>query len=198
MRLLLASRSEARRMLLGAAGIPHEAESPGVDEDAAKKALRAEGADARRLADALAELKALRLSLRHPEALVLGCDQTLECDDGRMLDKPVSRADARAQLCGLRGRTHRLLSAAVICEAGRPVWRHVDVAHLAMRSFSDAFLESYLDREWPAISGCVGGYRLEGLGVQLFERITGSHFTILGLPLLPLADYLRTRMLLPS
>jgi len=198
MKLILASQSAARRALLAAAGIAHEAMAPGVDEDIAKEGLRAEGVNARGLADALAELKAMRLSLRHPADLVLGCDQTLSRDDDVMLDKPASREDAAEQLRGLRGRTHRLISAAVICEGGRPVWRHVDVARLSMRSFSESFLEDYLDAEWPAIAGCVGGYRLEGPGVQLFDRIDGSHFTILGLPLLALNDYLRTRGLLKA
>ena len=198
MKLILAWQSAARRALFAAAGIAHEAMAPGVDEDIAKEGLRAEGVNARGLADALAELKAMRLSLRHPADLVLGCDQTLSRDDDVMLDKPASREDAAEQLRGLRGRTHRLISAAVICEGGRPVWRHVDVARLSMRSFSESFLEDYLDAEWPAIAGCVGGYRLEGLGVQLFDRIDGSHFTILGLPLLALNDYLRTRGLLKA
>jgi septum formation protein len=198
MKLVLASQSSARRALLAAAGVAHEAVSPGVDEDSAKDSLRAQGIDARGLADALAELKAMRLSLRRPADLVLGCDQTLSRDDGSMLDKPATRNEAEAQLRDLRGRTHRLISAAVICEGGRPVWRHIDVATLSMRRFSDAFLSDYLDAEWPAIAGCVGGYRLEGLGVQLFDRIDGSHFTILGLPLLALDDYLRTRGLLKA
>lgn len=198
MKLVLASQSAARRAMLNDAGVPHDAMAPGVDEDAAKAALKADGNDARRMADALAELKAIKLSRRFPEDLVLGCDQTLSCEDGTMLDKPVSREDAAAQLRGLRGMTHRLTSAAVICHGGAPVWRHVDVAKLAMRDFSDAWLETYLDAEWPAIAGCVGGYRLEGLGAQLFARIDGSHFTILGLPLLPLLDYLRVRGVLGS
>lgn len=198
MRLVLASQSLARRAMLDAAGVPHEAMSPGVDEDSAKAALRADGNDARRLADALAEFKAIKLSRRHPDDFVLGCDQTLAQADGAMLDKPVDRADAARQLRGLRGQTHRLTSAAVICQGGAPIWRHVDVARLTMRDFSDGWLETYLDAEWPAIGGCVGAYRLEGLGAQLFSRIEGDHFTILGLPLLPLLEYLRVRGLLAS
>jgi septum formation protein len=196
--LILASQSASRRALLSAAAIPHEAVSPNVDEEAAKAGLKAQGVDARGLADALAEFKALKLSSRQPGDLILGCDQVLALDDGTMLDKAGSREEARQQLQRLRGATHRLISAAVICEGGAPVWRHVDVAKLTMRSFSDAFLDSYLDAEWPAVSGCVGCFRLEGRGVQLFARIEGSHFTILGLPLLPLLDYLRTRGVVTS
>ena len=198
MRLLLASQSASRRAMLTAAGVPHEAMAAGVDEESMKDALKAEGSDARRLADALAEFKALKLSRRFPADFVLGCDSTVATEGGAILDKPVTREEAAEQLRNLRGTTHRLTSAAVICQAGAPIWRHVDVAKLTMRPFSDTFLADYLDAEWPAIGGCVGGYRLEGLGAQLFARIEGSHFTILGLPLLPLLDYLRVRGLMPA
>ena len=191
--LVLASTSAARRQLLAAAGVPHEAMAPAVDEESAKAALRADGVDPRGLADALAELKATKLSGKLGPALVLGCDQVLETADGATLDKPGSRDEAEDQLRSLRGQTHRLISAAVICEHGRPVWRAVEVASLSVRPFSDAFLVEYLDHEWPAIGGCVGGYRFEGRGVQLFGRVAGSHAAILGLPLLPLLAYLRER-----
>jgi septum formation protein len=115
-----------------------------------------------------------------------------------MIDKPASREELREQLMSLRGATHRLTSAAVICQGGSPVWRVVDTAKLVMRDFSDEFLQRYLEAEWPALSGCVGGYRLEGHGAQLFARIDGSHFTILGLPLLPVLDYLRVRGVMPQ
>lgn len=193
MTLLLASQSAARRAMLHAAGIDHDAMAPGVDEEAAKAALRADGLSPRDLADALAELKALRISKRVPGAMVLGGDQTLALDDGTMLDKPADRAAAADQLRLLSGRTHILHSAAVIVEAGRPVWRHVDRAKMTVRPLSEAFIQSYLDLEYDQIAGCVGGYRIEGPGVQLFARVEGSHFTILGLPLLPLLDYLRIR-----
>ena len=198
MRLVLASRSESRRAMLTAAGVPHEALAAGVDEESAKAALVADGLGPRALADALAELKATKLSRRHPTDLVLGCDSTVETVDGALLDKAESREEAAGQLRMLRGTTHRLYSAAVICAGGAPVWRHVDKAALTMRPFSDAFLETYLDAEWPAIGGCVGGYRLEGLGAQLFAKIEGSHFTILGLPLLALLDYCRVRGVMPA
>lgn len=194
--LILASQSASRRAMLEAAGVPFRAESAGVDEEAAKLAYAAQGYDGRGLADALAELKAVKVSRRHPEALVLGCDSTVQASDGTLLDKAESREESRRQLAGLAGTTHRLTSAAVVAFGGAPIWRHIDVAKMTMRPFSDAFLDSYLDAEWPAIGACVGGYRIEGLGAQLFARIEGSQFTIMGLPLLPLLDWLRIRGLI--
>jgi septum formation protein len=198
MTLILASQSASRRAMLDAAGVPHQAMSAGVDEDGMKAALRAEGVDARGLADALAELKAIKLSRKYPTDMVLGCDSTVVLDDGTMLDKAESREEQREQLLAISGRRHSLYSAAVICEGGSPVWRHVDVARMHVRTLSQAFIDAYLDSEWPAISGCVGGYMIEGRGVQLFAKTEGSQFTILGMPLLPLLDYLRTRQMMPA
>lgn len=196
MRLILASESSARRAMLDAAGISYQAMRAGVDEESAKASLAA--LSPRDLADALAELKAVKLSGRHPDALVLGCDSVVALEDGTLLDKPESREQAADHLRLLSGKRHDLISAAVIAEGGGPVWRHVDRAHMHVRILSEDFISAYLDAEWPAISGCVGCYRIEGLGVQLFATIKGSQFTILGLPLLPVLDYLRTRKLVAS
>lgn len=196
--LILASQSASRRAMLAAAGVPHQAMAAAVDEESFKESLRAEGISARDLADALAELKAVKLSRRHPTDLVLGCDSTVVLDDGTMLDKAGSREEQRELLRLISAKRHSLYSAAVICQGGAPVWRHVDVARLHVRPLSDAFIDTYLDIEWPVIGGCVGGYRIEGPGAQLFARIEGSQFTILGLPLLPLLDYLRIRGVMPT
>jgi septum formation protein len=189
--IVLASGSASRRAMLEAAAVPFEVVRPQVDEDAAKEALKAEGIEARGLADALAELKAVAVSRRMPGRTVIGSDSVMALADGRMLDKPETRERAAEQLRMMRGGMHRLVSGVVGSRDGVPVWRHVDVAKLHVRDFSDAFLESYLDAEWPAISGCVGCFRIEGPGVQLFAKLEGSQFTILGMPLMPLLGWLR-------
>ena len=197
MRLLLASKSAARRTMLEAAGVPFEAVEADLDEEEAKARLWSDGCEGRRLAEELARLKALSVSADGTD-LVLGSDQILERDDGTILSKPASREEARGQLVSLRGGTHRLHSAAAIAQGGETVWAGFETVALTMRPFSDAFLEAYLDREYEAIRWSVGGYRIEGPGAQLFERIEGSHFAILGMPLLPLLSYLRERGLLQS
>ncbi len=191
MTMILASRSASRRAMLDAAGVPFAAEPANVDEDAVKASLA--GLSPRDLADALAELKAIKVSQRRPGALVLGSDSIVALADGSLLDKPESRDQAADHLARMSGGTHQIWSAAVIAEDGRPVWRHVEAAKLHVRTLSYSFIHGYLDAEWPAIGGCVGCFRIEGPGVQLFDRIEGSHFTILGLPLLPVLGYLRTR-----
>lgn len=197
MRLILASRSAARRTMLAAAGVPFEAAPAALDEDAAKAGLAGAGFDPRDMAEELARLKALSVAAASPH-LVLGADQVLEREDGTTLSKPESREEAFAQLRSLSGTSHRLHSAAVIVEGGQSVWSQLESVTLTMRRLSDSFLESYLASEYEAIRWSVGGYRIEGLGAQLFERVEGSHFAILGLPLLPLLAYLRERAMLAS
>jgi septum formation protein len=184
--------------MLSAAGVPFEPRAAGVDEESVKASLRAEGIRPRDLADALAELKALKLSRAEPTALVLGSDSLVALADGTILDKPETREEAATHLAAMSGGTHDLWSAAVIAEGGAPVWRHVERAKLHVRILSRVFIDSYLDAEWPAISGCSGAFRIEGLGVQLFASVEGSHFTVLGMPLLPVLDYLRVRGVLVS
>lgn len=197
-RLILASKSKARLAMLSAAGVAVEAIAPNVDEAALKDGLKSEGVTARNLADALAEAKAVRLSRRIGAGLILGADQVLALDDGTMLDKPADPDEAIAQLKLLSGRKHKLFSAAVIAEQGTPVWRHIDIATLSVRVLSDNFIEQYVEAEWDNIRYCVGCYEIEGRGAQLFSAINGSQFTIMGLPLLHLLDYLRIRGILPS
>lgn len=194
--LILASQSASRTTMLAAAGVPFTAEPAYADEAALKAAMA--GRHPRDIADALAELKALKVSARHPGHLVLGSDSLAVLDDGTILDKPTSREEARDHLTRMSGKRHDLVSAAVIAENGQAVWRMVDKAKMFVRPLSPAFIETYLDAEWPAISGCVGCYRIEGPGAQLFARIDGSQFTVLGMPLLPVLDYLRVRQVLPA
>jgi septum formation protein len=181
--------------MLEAAGVAFEPVEAELDEEAAKAGLQGAGFDAIGVAEELAQLKALSVEAGD-DALVLGCDQVLEREDGTILNKPGSKDELRAQLQGLAGATHRLHSAAVICERGEAVWWGLETAILTMRPLGDAFLDSYLEREWEHVRWNVGGYRIEGPGVQLFDRIEGSHFAILGLPLLPLLAYLRERGLM--
>lgn len=196
--LLLASQSASRRRMLTDAGVPFEPVSAGVDEETAKEALAGDGLAPRDIADALAELKAVKPSARwRGGAFVLGADQTLECDDGAMLSKAESREEAAAILARLSGRRHHLHSAAVIAQDGRPIWRHVESVAMDVRPLSDAFIQAYLDRDWDECRWCVGCYRVEGPGAQLFSRIGGSLFAVQGLPLFALLDFLRGRGVLP-
>jgi septum formation protein len=197
-RLLLASQSASRRRLLSEAAVPFETVDAGVDEDAIKAGLDDEGVSARDLADALSEWKAKKPSMRNPTDLVLGCDQTLELDDGSRIDKAETRDEAAALLTRMGGRSHKLHSAAVIAQGGEPIWRHIESVTLQMRPLSPAFIDHYLDLDWENCRWCVGCYRIEGPGAQLFARITGSLFAVQGLPLLPLLDYLRVRSILPT
>lgn len=185
----LASKSAARQAILRNAGVDFEAVVAGVDEDATKAGLLAEGASPREVADALAELKAVKVSTKRP-GLVIGADQTLDFA-GRLIDKVATLDQARALLLELRGKTHKLHSAVVVARDGKPIWRVVETAKLSVRPFSDAWLDGYLDRRGEHILHCVGCYELESEGVQLFDAIDGDYFTILGLPLVGLLDFLR-------
>ena len=186
--LILASQSTARAALLTAAGLRFEARPARIDESAIKQACRAEGIDAADTALTLAGLKAERI--RDPDAMVIGADQLLVCGEA-WFDKPADIDGARAHLRTLRGQTHRLVTAVVCLRRGQEVWRHIAEPRLRMRAFSDVFLEDYLAAEGDAVLGCVGAYRLEGLGVHLFDSVQGEHAAILGLPMLPLLGFLR-------
>ncbi len=192
MAFVLASTSPIRLQLLKAAGLEVEATAPRVDEDSARDALLAEGAKPRDIADALAEMKARKIADKRPGDLVIGCDQVLAFED-QVFSKPTSPEDACAQLHRLRGKTHRLHSAIVVYENAEPVWRHVAEARLTMHDLSDSYIDAYLARNWDSIRHAVGCYKLEDEGVRLFSAITGDHFTILGLPLLPLLAWMGTR-----
>jgi len=188
--LILASASSARAELLRRAGVSFTVAPAAIDEAEIKAAFRAERLGTAECANALAEAKALRVARRHPDALVIGADQMLVCD-GAWFDKPADRAAARAQLVALRGKRHELISAVCVVRGGERLWHFVDRSALVMRDFSDAFLDTYLDAAGADVLGSVGAYRLEAIGVQLFARIEGGYFAILGLPLLPLLDFLR-------
>jgi septum formation protein len=195
--LILASGSRTRLALLAAAGLSVTAIAAAVDEDAVKSQGRADGQDAAAVALILAEAKAKAVSKDYAEALVIGADQMLACH-AQWFDKPADRSQARQQLLALAGQTHRLLTAVAVCRGGETLWRHGAVATLTMRSFTEAFIDDYLTRAGDAVMSSVGAYQLEGLGIQLFDSIEGDHFTILGLPLLPLLAFLRQAKVLMS
>ncbi len=190
--LILASASPHRRQLLKAAGLSFEVVPAAVDEAATKRALARERQPASVVAGTLAAAKAQSVSASLPQALVIGADQVLACD-GQLYDKPDDLAAARLQLQQLRGRAHHLHSGVALAHASQIVWRHGDSACLRMRHFSDAFLEGYLAEAGEAILGTVGAYQVEGVGIQLFECISGDASTIIGLPMLPLLAELRAR-----
>jgi septum formation protein len=188
--LILASGSKTRLRMLRSAEVPVEVAAPAIDEAELKASFKQEGAPAAQVAEALAEIKAQRVASRFPGRLVLGCDQMLECE-GAWFDKPETLAAAREQLIALRGRSHSLVTSAVLVRDAARIWHHTERADLRMRDFSDEFLEWYLDQGGEDILHSVGAYQLEWLGAQLFERVTGDFFTILGLPLLPVLGILR-------
>ena len=189
-KIVLASASAARRKVLAAAGITVTAEAAAVDEAAVKESLKAEGASPIQAAETLAELKAQRVAGRFPGALVIGADQMLSCNDV-WFDKPGDMDHAAAHLRALSGKTHELATAVCVARNGARIWHHNAVARLTMRPLSDAFIAAYLQAAGPAVMSSVGAYQIEGLGAQLFAAVDGDVFTILGLPLLPLMEFLR-------
>jgi septum formation protein len=189
--LILASTSAIRRALLDSAGVDYRPVKPDVDESAVKGKLN----DAAAIASELAAAKALSISDRQADEWVIGSDSVASVN-GRLFDKPCDRAEAAEHLRFFSGKAMRLTSAVALARAGKHDWKHVETATLQVRSLSDMFIENYLEREWPAVSYTVGVFRLEGRGVQLFSTIEGDHFTILGMPLLPLLGALRDRGLL--
>lgn len=190
--IILASGSAARTQMLRQACVPHETQIARVDEQMIKASMIAEGAPPRDIADALAEMKAAKVSEKNLENLVIGCDQVLE-HGGKLLSKPESPEHALEQLKAMRADRHTLLSAAVIYENGKPLWRHIGQVRLRMRDVSDSYLASYVQRNWDSIQHAVGGYKLEEEGVRLFSRIEGDYFNVLGMPLLEILNYLTLR-----
>lgn len=190
--LILASSSHTRLNMLRAAGIDVVSHPARVDEAALRAGLEAEDATPQDIADFLAEMKARKIAERHPESLVLGCDQILEFK-GKAWGKPETQEEAKHQLMQLRGQRHQLLSAVVLYHDAKPIWRHVGKARLMMHEFSDNWLDGYIARNWDSIRHSAGAYLLEEEGIRLFSEVEGDYFTILGLPLLPLLGYLRLR-----
>ncbi len=194
--ITLASTSKSRRALLSAAGVEAESVAPNVDEEAFRNTMRANGLPVRDQAMQLAELKAMRVSARRP-GLVIGGDQMLALGD-QAFDKPADLEAAKNHLRQLSGKSHTLETAIVVCEDGAPVWRHLARPKLTLRPLTEDFIETYVSACGETLLSTVGAYQLEGLGAQLFTRIEGDYFSILGLPLLPLLDYLRIRKVLPT
>ncbi len=195
--VVLASASRSRQRMLAAAGVSVGIEPAAVDEEEVKLSLKAAAASPAQIAETLAELKARRVSSRHGGALVIGADQVLELK-GRLFDKPNDLAEAAEHLRQFSAQTHRLISAVCVQRDEATLWHHIDEARLTVRPLSDAFIESYLASVGEQACESVGAYQLEGLGAQLFSRVEGDFFTVLGLPLLPLLDFLRNHKVLPS
>lgn len=197
MQLVLASSSLARSQVLNNAGVVHEILSPQIDEDSVKVAMLADGYSHRDIADKIADMKARKVSLQRAESYVLGCDQVLSFA-GSLYSKPETKFNLKTQLREMSGKTHQLISAAVIYKDMQPIWRHVGVATLSMDLLSDSVIEKYVEKNWDTVKFCVGGYEIERRGVQLFNEIQGDYFCILGLPLLEIMNFLKVRGVLES
>lgn len=195
--ILLASGSKTRADLLRGAGLDIQVEPANVDEDAIKQSLREEGASAALVAEALSDLKALKMSLRYPDTLVIGADQTLDCN-GVWFDKPPDMDHLRGHLMALSGQTHSLFAGVSVMRNGQRLWGMVDPAEMVMRKLTPDFIDRYVAAVGEDALGSVGGYRLEGLGAQLFSKVSGDYFTVLGLPLLPLLGFLRQNQAIAS
>lgn len=191
MTIILASGSAIRRQILDGAGLDYKVIVKPVDEASIKASMLAEGAKPREIADALAEAKSVRVSRTQP-GLVIGADQIMVMD-GQLFDKPKTLEEARARLWAMRGKTHHLIGAVVISEAGQPIWRHMSKTALTVREFTSDFLDAYIEAEGESVLSSVGAYKFEGRGAQLFSHVEGDFFSILGLSLLPVLDYLRER-----
>ena len=197
MQLVLASSSLARSQVLNNAGVVHEIVSPQIDEDSVKVAMLADGYSHRDIADKIADMKARKVSLQRAESYVLGCDQVLSFA-GSLYSKPETKFNLKTQLREMSGKTHQLISAAVIYKDMQPIWRHVGVATLSMDSLSDPVIKKYVEKNWDTVKFCVGGYEIERSGVQLFNEIQGDYFCILGLPLLEIMNFLKVRGVLET
>ena len=195
--VILASASDARAAILARAGVVARRQAAQIDETDIKASLRAEGAEPSQVAETLAELKARRISRQADDSLVIGADQLLE-SDGAWFDKPAGRSQAAVDLRALSGKTHSLFTAVCVLRDGAHLWHHNARACLTMRPLSDTFIDAYLEAAGAEALGSVGAYQLEGLGAQLFARVEGDYFTILGLPLLPLLDFLRGHGVVPE
>lgn len=195
--IILASASSIRRTLFENAGVPVQTDVARIDEQSIKASLLAEGAKPRDVADTLAEMKARKIASKNPQALVIGCDQVLDFE-GTLLSKPRSQDEAIEQLSKMRGKTHKLLSAAVIYEDNKPVWRSVGQVRIHFGQSSDTYLADYVARNWDSIQNSVGAYKLEEEGARLIARIEGDYFTVLGLPLLDILSYFSLRGIIAS
>lgn len=196
-KVILASGSRIRAKMLRDAGVKFDVQIPFVDEETILRSLDAEGAEPADIVDTLAEYKARRISNKNFSSLIIAADQVLTFN-GQIYTKPKDMKEARAHLNLFKGQGHQLLSAVVVYEDMKPIWRHIGRAQLSMRDFSNAFLDNYLEKVGKDILQCVGCYQLESYGINLFTHVKGDYFTILGLPLLEVLSFLRTRGVIPS